>query len=190
VWDWAPHGPWNTSFDKLNETLTPEQIKLWEPYFVKDPVTGQMMWNNQPGDYAGYNERFGGLPALREAIQSYKNRGTLVTLYTDPFRLDGGCPTGAAHGRQWTVVLPTGELAKGYDVWNPCHDIPAVRQWVATTMKRVMQETGADGIRLDEYGHKGWTCFSKSMSTPTPIRGEPVEQGHSRDNSPGATSHG
>jgi len=159
-WDWASHGPWNTPFDKLNETLTPEQIKLWEPYFVKDPVTGQMMWNNQPGDYAGYNERFGGLATFREAIQSYKNRGTLVTLYTDPFRLDGGSPTGAALGQQWTVVLPNGELARGYDVWNPCHDIPAVRQWVATTMKRVMQETGADGIRLDEYGHKGWTCFS------------------------------
>ena len=160
-WDWAPHGPWNTPFDKLNETLAPEQIKLWEPYFVKDPVTGQTMWNNQPGDYAGYNARFGGLPALREAIRSYKNRGALVTLYTDPFRLDGGCPTGAAHGQEWTVVLPGGELARGYDVWNPCHDIPAVRQWVAATMKRVMQETGADGIRLDEYGHKGWTCFSK-----------------------------
>ena len=27
-------------------------------------------------------------------------------------------------------------------------------------MRRVMQETGADGIRLDEYGHKGWACFS------------------------------
>jgi hypothetical protein len=45
-------------------------------------------------------------------------------------------------------------------VWNPCHDLPEVRQWVADTMKRVMAETGADGIRLDEYGHRGWACFS------------------------------
>ena len=97
-WDWANHGPFNTPFDKLSEVLSADQIKLWEPYFVRDPVTGQQMWNNQPGDYAGYNERFGGLPALRDAIDSYKQRGALVTLYTDPFRLDGGCPTGAAHG--------------------------------------------------------------------------------------------
>ncbi len=27
-------------------------------------------------------------------------------------------------------------------------------------MKRVMRETQADGIRLDEYGHAGWACFS------------------------------
>jgi hypothetical protein len=27
-------------------------------------------------------------------------------------------------------------------------------------MGRVMRETGADGIRLDEYGHMGWACFS------------------------------
>ena len=160
-WDWAPHGPWNTPFTQLNEKLTPEQLKSWEPYFVKDPVSGEMMWNNQPGDYEGYNSRFGGLPAFREAIKACRNKGALVTLYTDPFRLDEGSRTGAAHGRQWTVVLPDGQPGRSYDVWNPCHDLPEVRQWVAETMKRVMRETGADGIRLDEYGHKGWACFSK-----------------------------
>lgn len=160
-WDWAPHGPWNTPFAKLKDTLTPEQLKSWEPYFVRDPVSGEMMWNNQPGDYEGYNARFGGLPAFRDAIQACRNKGALVTLYTDPFRLDEGSRIGAAHGKSWTVVLPDGEPSKGYDVWNPCHDQPEVRQWVADTMKRVMRETGADGIRLDEYGHKGWACFSK-----------------------------
>jgi hypothetical protein len=159
-WDWADHGPFNTPFDRLAEVLTADQIKLWEPYFVRDPVTGKQMWDNQPGDYAGYNERFGGLPALRNAIETYKQRGALVTLYTDPFRLDGGCPTGAAHGEAWTVVLADGKRSRNYDVWNPCHDMPEVRQWVAATMRRVMQDTGADGIRLDEYGHKGWACFS------------------------------
>jgi hypothetical protein len=42
-----------------------------------------------------------------------------------------------------------------------CHDVAEYRQWVADTMKRVMRETEADGIRLDEYGHRGWACFSK-----------------------------
>jgi len=159
-WEWSPLGPWSTPFDRLSEVLTPGQMKMWEPYFVKDPVTGQMMWNNQPGDYDGYNERFGGLPAFRQAIQTYKEMGALVTLYTDPFRLDDASKTGKAHGREWGVVDYDGKHTTAYEVWNPCHDNPDVRRWVADTMKRVMRETGADGIRLDEYGHKGWACFS------------------------------
>ena len=47
-------------------------------------------------------------------------------------------------------------------VWNPCHDLAAVREWVAEEMGRVMRETGADGIRLDEYGHRGWACYDES----------------------------
>ncbi|MEN6546464.1 MAG: hypothetical protein ABFE07_10510, partial [Armatimonadia bacterium] len=97
-WDWSPLGPFMTPFDQLDKVLTPAQIKMWETYFVKDPVTGQKMWNNQPGDYRGYNERFGGLPAFQKAVQTYKDMGSLTTLYTDPFRLDEICETGKAHG--------------------------------------------------------------------------------------------
>lgn len=160
-WEWSPLGPWSTPFDRLHEVLTEGQIKMWEPYFVKDPVTGQTMWNNQPGDYDGYNERFGGLPAFRKAIQTYQEMGALVTLYTDPFRLDDASKAGQKYGKQWGVVLPDGKHSTAYEVWNPCHDVAEVRQWVAETMQRVMRETGADGIRLDEYGHKGWACFSE-----------------------------
>jgi len=159
-WDWSPVGPWGTPIDKVKEVMGEGAAKLWEPYFVKDPVTGEMMWNNQPGDYDGYNERFGGLPAFREAIQTYKDMGALVTLYTDPFRLDVGSKAGAAHGEEWDVVKEDGSLSKDYDVYNPCHDAPAVREWVAETMERVMRDTGAEGIRLDEYGHRGFACYS------------------------------
>ncbi|NPV45407.1 MAG: hypothetical protein HPY69_00505 [Armatimonadetes bacterium] len=159
-WDWSPLGPFNTPFDQLDKVLTPGQIEMWQPYFVDDPVTGQKMWNNQPNDYKGYNERFGGLPAFRAAIRTYQQQGALVTLYTDPFRLDGNCDTGRAHGEEWCVVGTDGKLSLGYEVYNPCHDLPAVREWVAQTMERVMRETGADGIRLDEYGHAGWACYS------------------------------
>ncbi len=159
-WDWSPLGPWRTPIDKVKDVLGEGAAKLWEPYFVKDPITGQLMWSNQPGDYDGYNERFGGLPAFREAIRTYQRKGTLVTLYTDPFRLDDGSKAGQAHGREWGVVNENGEYSKAYDVWNPCHDDPDVRAWVAETMERVLRETGADGIRLDEYGHRGFVCYS------------------------------
>jgi hypothetical protein len=159
-WDWFPFGPWGTPIDKVREVMGEGAWKLWEPYFVKDPVTGQTMWNNQPGDYDGYNERFGGLPAFRKAVQACKDMGALVTLYTDPFRLDVGSKAGRDHGEEWGVVKEDGEHSKAYDVYNPCHDDPDVRQWVADTMERVMRETGADGIRLDEYGHRGFVCYS------------------------------
>jgi len=159
-WDWSPLGPWRTPFDQLSKVLSPEAIKGWEPYFVKDPVTGQTMWNNQPGDYDGYNERFGGLPAFRAATETYRKMGALVTLYTDPIRLDDGSKMGQQHGKEWTVIAPNGDEVRNYDVWTPCHDVPEYRKWVADTMERVMRETGADGIRLDEYGHAGWACFS------------------------------
>lgn len=159
-WEWSPVGPWGTPFDRLAEKLTPEQIKLWEPYFVKDPVTGQTMWNNQPGDYDGYNERFGGLPAFREAIRTYQQMGALVTLYTDPIRCDFSSKVGQRWGEEFCVVGPDGKYVTPYDVWTPCHDVEEYRRWVAETMKRVMLETGADGLRLDEYGHAGWACFS------------------------------
>ncbi len=160
-WDWSPLGPFSTPMDRLHEVMTDAQIRRWKGYFVKDPVTGKTMWNNQPGDYRSYNPRFGGLPAFRKAIQTYRKMGALVTLYTDPFRLDDNCETGRKYGRKWDVVLPDGSFSKAYLVWNPCHDCPEVREWVARTMERVMRQTGADGIRLDEYGHRGWACFSK-----------------------------
>jgi hypothetical protein len=159
-WEWSLLGPWRTPFDKVKEVIGEAKYKRWLPYFVKDPVTGKTMFGNQPGDYDGYNERFGGLPAFRKAVQTYKDMGALVTLYTDPIRCDDGTKMGQKYGKLWGVVKPDGKYVDNYEVWNMCHDVAEYRQWVAETMKRVMRETGADGIRLDEYGHKGWACFS------------------------------
>ncbi len=162
-WDWSDEGPFGTPIDRLDEIMTEAEIERWSTYMVEDPVTGQKMWNNAPSDYRGYNERFGGLPAFREAIETYRNLGAdLVTLYTDPFRLHQDCETGRAHGEEWGVVGVDGEKTRNYLVWNPCHDLPEVREWVATEMGRVMRETGADGIRLDEYGHRGWACYDET----------------------------
>ncbi len=160
-WDWSPLGPWRTPFDQVRQVLGEAKYKRWLPYFVKDPVTGQTMWNNQPGDYDGYNERFGGLPAFRKAIETYKRMGALVTLYTDPIRCSDTSKMGRKYGKLWGVVRPDGKYVKNYEVWNMCHDVLEYRKWVAATMARVLRETGADGIRLDEYGHRGWACFSK-----------------------------
>jgi hypothetical protein len=160
-WEWSPLGPWSTPMDRVRDVLAPATYERWKGYFVADPVTGRTMWNNQPGDYDGYNQRFGGLKTFRAAVENYKNSGALVTLYTDPIRCDDASKIGQAHGRDWGVVQPDGKHVKAYEVWNMCHDVAEYRQWVADNMKRVLRETGVDGIRLDEYGHRGWACFNK-----------------------------
>ncbi|MFW6161306.1 MAG: DUF6259 domain-containing protein [Planctomycetota bacterium] len=159
-WEWQALGPWGIPIGQVEAILGEAKAKRWASYFVKDPATGKVMFSNQPGDYDGYNRRWGGLPALRQAIAHYHKAGKLVTLYTDPIRCDFSTETGKTFGRLWGVVEPDGDYVDSYDVWNMCHDVAEYREWVAKTMKRVLRETGADGIRLDEYGHKGWACFS------------------------------
>jgi hypothetical protein len=159
-WDWSPLGPQGVPLDRYGEIKGPGKLKEWASYFVKDPVTGRLMFNNNPGDYDGYNERFGGLPAFREAIRSYQKTGTLVTLYTDPLRVDENTKCGRQWGKSWGVVGPDGKYRTDYDAFRMCHDVADYRRFVADAMGRVLRETGADGIRLDEYGHCGSACSS------------------------------
>ncbi len=160
-WEWSTLGPFMTPLEEIGEKYDAAHYERFlRPYIVKDSDTGQLLWNNAPGDYSGYNDRFGGLPALRDAIRTYQDMGALVTLYTDPFRLDENCPTGRAHGREWCIVDNTGKLSTSFDVFNPCYELPEARRWMADTIGRVVRETGADGIRLDEVGYQGVACYS------------------------------
>ncbi|MBN2307600.1 MAG: hypothetical protein JXR94_01435 [Candidatus Hydrogenedentes bacterium] len=160
-WEWAELGPWRTPWDELEAKLGPALYKRYSAYWVKDPVTGKTMYPLNRGDYDGYNERWGGLEALRAAIVKYREMGALVTLYTDPLLADDNTRCGQQWGERWGIVQPDGTYSRNYESWNMCHDVAEYRQYVADTMRRVMEETDADGIRLDEYGHRGAACFSK-----------------------------
>jgi hypothetical protein len=160
-WEWSTLGPKAIPFDQLDQKLPAAKVKRWQSYFVKDPVTGVQVFNNNPGDYDGYNERFGGLPALRDAIKTYRDSCPLVTLYTDPFRVDYNTKCGRKWGELWGVMQPDGTYREDYEAWRMCHDVAEYRTFVAQTMARVVRETGADGVRLDEYGHAGSACFNK-----------------------------
>jgi len=107
-WEWSTRGPKGIPLDQVSEKLGEAKYERWKSYFVRDPATGQLMFSNNPGDYDGYNQRWGGLPALREAIEMYRDRGALVTLYTDPFRVDYGSKCGQQYGERWGVVRPDG----------------------------------------------------------------------------------
>ena len=156
-WDWSPLGPGGVPFERLS----PQKLKEYGPYIVKDPVTGERMFMGSPTDYVGYNDRFGGLDAFRKAIASNRRKDKLITLYTNPFRLDAfNNETGRKFGRQWNFVDANGKLPMDGDAVKPCYYLPEVQAWLVSTVKRVLQETGADGIRLDEVGYPHGACFA------------------------------
>jgi hypothetical protein len=74
--------------------------------------------------------------------------------------VDHNSKCGQQWGKLWGVVQPDGKHRDDYDAWRMCHDVAEYRRWVAQTMARVIRETDADGIRLDEYGHAGSACYS------------------------------
>jgi hypothetical protein len=161
-WEWSPLGPKGVPLDQFPAKM-PEGAarKWWYTYLPKDPVTGELMFNSNPGDYDGYNQRFGGLATFRQAIKTYRQSCPLVTLYTDFLRVDYNTKCGRAWGELWGMVQADGTYRQDYDAWRMCHDVAEYRAFVARTVARVLRETGADGVRLDEYGRAGLACFSQ-----------------------------
>ena len=156
-WEWSKRGPGGVPFDQL----PPAVAKEVEPYLVKDPVSGETLYMGTSTDYVSYNDRFGGLAAFRQAIAANKRPGKPITLYTDPFRLDAfNNETGRRFGSTWNFVDLNGKQTMNGGASNPCYYLPEAQDWLVATIPRVLRETGADGIRLDEVGHPYGGCFS------------------------------
>lgn len=154
-WNWVPLGPWRTPLAEAKQKW-PSSAR----YMLKDPVTGQEMYTLARGDYDGYNPQWGGLPTFAQAVKTWQQMGKRIVLYTDPFLADDNTKLGRQHGEEWGVVRADGQYVRDYESWNMCLDVADYRQFVADTMGRVMRETGADGIRFDQFGFQGWACFN------------------------------
>ncbi len=170
-WSWSDKGPWGVPMDRLEEELGTALYKRYAAYWVKEPVTGRLMYPLNRGDYNGYMPQWGGLPALRAHIQRMKDAGLLPMFYTDPLLADINTKMGRDHGPEYGVMNPrwkdpynTGKTPEGYvgsyGGYNMCQDTDWYQQWLAGTIARVCRETGIDGVRLDEYGHRGYVCTS------------------------------
>jgi len=157
-WNWASLGPGGVPLDGLS----PEVLKEVGPYLIADPVTGRTMFMGCGSDYTGYNERFGGRDALREAIAANRRGDRLITLYLDPFRLgdEFSNETAKRFGNAWNFVWQDGKQTRNGLTRNPCFYLAEVQDWLVATAGRVLGETGADGIRLDEVGYPYGACFA------------------------------
>ena len=138
---------------------------------MKEPATGKLMYPLNRGDYDGYMPQWGGLPALRAHIERIRRAGILPMFYTDPVLACANTKLGRDYGRRYGIMNPlwkdsygTGKTPEGYvgsyGSYNMCVDTEWYSAYVARTIGRVCRETGIDGVRLDEYGHRGYVCHS------------------------------
>ena len=121
-----------------------------------------VLWGNQ-GDYGltGYNERWGGLPAFREYIAELKSRGYIPTFYINKAEAHFGSVMGKAHGPDWATMYPEGHYFWPYYDWQMCMDHQPWRAYLAQTCARIIEETGGDGVRIDEMGGASRICLNR-----------------------------
>lgn len=171
-WTWSDRGPWGVPMNRLKQELGPALYERYKGYWVREPVTGKLMYPLNRGDYdSGYMPQWGGLPALRKHIQHVRRAGLVPMFYTDPILADANTRLAQKYGLKYGIVNPlwkdpyhTGKTPPGYvgsyASFNMCLDTEWYSNWVAQTLARVCRETGIDGVRVDEYGHRGYVCLS------------------------------
>ncbi|MFP4249187.1 MAG: DUF6259 domain-containing protein [Armatimonadota bacterium] len=169
-WEWSEVGPWNVPMDRIREELGDAFYERYKSYWVTNPATGKLEYPLNRGDYA-YNEDWGGLPALRDYVQQHRDAGHLPMFYMEGILCCDTTRTGQQFGEQygvmndlWTDAYKTGKTPEGYvgsyASWNMCSDTHWWPDYLAETVARVCRDTGVAGVRLDEYGHRGFVCTS------------------------------
>ncbi len=188
-WTASEKAPWDTPMDRVSD-LGEEAVRQEKAHFGywTDPVLGKKVYSVNRGDYDGYNPHWGGLPALRKYIEEFRSNGQALILYTDPVIVDGNTKLGRKHGAEWGIINPAWSdpyrcpknpkspagLACHYFSYCMCLNDRDYSDWVARNMARLIRETGADGIRLDEYGHAGYICLSGKHRHIFPGKGQNV----------------
>lgn len=168
-WSWSDEGPWHTPMDQLEQQLGKALFDRYKSYWVKEPVSGKLMYPLNRGDYDGYMPQWGGLDALRAHIAAIRERGVLPTFYMEGILACANTKVGSRYGPQYGVMNarwtdgyqcpknPAGYVAS-YGSYNMCADTAWWPAYLADAVARVCRETGIDGVRLDEYGHRGYVC--------------------------------
>lgn len=169
-WTVGDTAPWSVPFGE--ESILGE--KFWKIPLWVDPATGKMVYSYHLGDYDGYNPQWGGLPALREHIRKVREAGQVPIFYTTPFGISHGTRAAARWIPKQAVINPNFVnpqptpkdpkepvgIVLNYMKYVACIDNEEYIDYMAETMRRVCEETGIDGIRLDELGGPGYLCLS------------------------------
>jgi len=170
-WKLGERGPWHLPL-RDPATQWPEALYDFRKGFViKEPVTGRFVYGANRGDYIAGMPEWGGLPALRRYIKRIRDKGVMPTLYITGVIVDAQTRVAQQHAKTQAVMDPDartpeqfGPVPEGYvgrwASYSMCSDTTFWPDYLAKTVVRVCQETGADGLRIDEYGFRGLVCHN------------------------------
>ena len=118
-------------------------------------------------------EDMGGAAAMREGIAGVHRLGLHATLYIEGYIVHKESElarTGKAE--RWSVMHKDGSITGNYTKQGFYHMCPGCTQWqdhLATTVTRLLRETGADGVRLDSLGFYFLPCYNPAHKHATPF---------------------
>lgn len=171
-WTLSDLAPWGTPWEEYDK-IAEDGKKRFLPNWV-DKASGKRLYALNRGDYDGYNPQWGGLPALCRYIEELRGKGYAVLLYTDPVIACHNTKNGPKLAEKFGIENPdwrppelwprTPKPPKVTAYYSYCLDVNVdeYADWIARTMARLCRETGADGIRFDEFGHRGYICLARN----------------------------
>lgn len=129
------------------------------------------------GDYNHW-EDMGGLENFRKAINTAQEAGVPVGLYIEGYLVSPPSNLGKTHGTEWQLLDAQDKPYPYFPPdYNMCPNVKGWQDYLASTYKRVAQETGAKGFYIDEFGfaNQGHFCYNKAHGheiPAPPLRGE------------------
>jgi len=176
-WKWGNKGPFGISLENARKEGGDTAYSRLRYRIIPDPVTGKPVYIQNFGETNRYSESMGGLPALKSAIEKSQQEGTLVQLYTAPMLADTNTSMGQ-FGPKYGVVNPNFPALAPGDMPPAPRDGHVIQYYsyrmdvnneefidmVAKNMARLVKDTGADAIRLDELGFGGFADYSTQHS--------------------------
>jgi hypothetical protein len=127
----------------------------------------------QDGTY-NFRHDMGGAPAFREGVKRIHKMGRRVMFYIASVssREDSDLFKGTRM-EDWLLMERPGKM---YDISYPegvsmCFGFKPWQDHIAHVCKRLLWESGADGIRLDEFGTPAAACFNPAHQHESPYNG-------------------
>ena len=161
-----------TSFRDLPHSYVNQPYDLWELAMYHEGLvrTGS---HEQDGTYF-FRSDLGGAEAIREGVDRMHEIGRRVMFYVAAIstRKDSDLFKGS-HIDDWLLMEQPGKMLDiGYPFGvSMCHGYGPWQDHLAAVCRRLLEESGADGIRLDEFGTPSIACHNPAHRHDSPYDG-------------------
>ena len=161
-----------TSFRDLPYSYVNHPTDLWELAMYHEGLvrTGS---HGQDGTYH-FRSDLGGPEAIRKGVDRMHRIGRRVTFYIAAIstRKDSDLFNGE-NIDDWLLMEEPGKMLDiGYPFGvSMCHGYAPWQDHIAAVSKRLLEESGADGVRLDEFGTPSIACYNPAHHHASPFDG-------------------